>query len=149
MDYSKRHSRYTYSAGANRKRSIWLFPLSSTSFFDNRGNLISLTSYDIDEGYCVYVFVYDEDERIVFQEERIFSTYYQPGDGVDFSSLSRTWDYLSEEFYTVSLCYRKKNYTEELYQTMLIEYYDYNNCLIKSERYNMDDEDNSIDRPAA
>ena len=40
--------------------------------FDDRGNLISLTSYDIYEGYFVYSFFYDDEDRITYAEERCY-----------------------------------------------------------------------------
>lgn len=70
------------------------FPELPVMFFDNRGNLISLTSYDIDEGYFHYTFLYDEMDRILFSEEQsFFVPYKETGRVTDGLVIDIWWEY--------------------------------------------------------
>lgn len=70
------------------------FPDLPTASFYNRGNLTSLTSYDINDGYYRYEFRYDSDDKIIYAEERCNDVSLKNGQrSKNCSCVSREWRY--------------------------------------------------------
>lgn len=101
------------------------FPELPVMLFDNRGNLISLTSYDITEGYFVYCFCYDEQNRIIYSQERSYAVAYKEGDAAGAPyDIDLQWEYADDGSYIVRMgsCIRHNNETE--YVVDSIRWYD-------------------------
>lgn len=76
------------------------FPDLPVAYFDNSGNLISLTSYDINEGYFQYSFLYDDNNRIIYAEERCFEVPLSTGiRSKTFSCYVHDWRYCQDGSY--------------------------------------------------
>lgn len=101
------------------------FPELPVMLFDNRGNLISLTSYDITEGYFVYSFCYDEQDRITYSQERSFTVAYKEGDAAGNPyDIDLQWEYADDGSYIVRMgsCIGRNNETEYVFDS--IRWYD-------------------------
>ena len=90
------------------------FPELPAMLFDNRGNLISLTSYDIAEGYFVYCFCYDDQNRIIYSQERSYTVAYKEGEAAgDPYDIDLHWEYAEDGSYIVKMssCVERSNGT--------------------------------------
>ena len=82
------------------KDPFGFFPNLPAASYDSRGNLISLTSYDIDLGYFQYAFLYDEDDRITHAEERRYEIPLSSGERSKFFiRFTYEWRYTDNNTY--------------------------------------------------
>lgn len=76
------------------------FPELPAMHFDNRGNLISWVTCDTDEGYFVYTFLYDREDRIIFAQEQAHEVPEREGKGVYYySKVNIQWRYKTDGSY--------------------------------------------------
>lgn len=76
------------------------YPDLPAAQFDNHGNLLRLSSYDINKGYFQYTFLYDADDRITHAEERCYEVSLSTGRrSQDFTTCAKEWRYNSDGTY--------------------------------------------------
>jgi len=88
-----KHNTYIARIRAGRD-PLGFYPELPEAHFDENGNLISLTSYDIYEGYFQYTIRYDDDDRVTYAEERRYDVSLTEGvRSKDFSCETKEWRY--------------------------------------------------------
>ncbi len=113
------------------------FPELPVMLFDNRGNLISLTSYDITEGYFVYSFCYDVQNRIIYSQERSYTVAYAEGQPAgDPYDIDLEWEYADDGSYVVTMGSRVGRNNKTEYTVDSISWYDAEGNIIQYQTRN-------------